>query len=71
MSWPSSEEPFSSVRLFEEESLEVFGEKVGTLSVCSRALNESTNVVGNFRHKYLDTPDQSCQKHSRKEHLSG
>ena len=35
----------------------VFGEVEGTLSVNSRYLNESTNMVGIFHHRQLDAFD--------------
>ena len=40
----------------------MFGEEE-TLSVNSRSLNESINVAGIFRHRQLDAPDLSCQRH--------
>ena len=61
MSWSSSEEPLSFVRLLWIDYFfgVVFGEWEGTLSVNSRDLNESSNMEGFFlsqtvmRHKAL------------------
>ena len=66
----SLEGPSQLKRLFEEG---LFGKclpKGETLSVYSRALNISTNVVGIFRHKRLDSPDRICQKHKKEMHFS-
>ena len=49
---PSFKGPLLSARLFEERFLgSVWLEGEGILSVFSRALNESPNVVGIFRHR--------------------
>ena len=49
----------------------MFGEKEETLSVNSRALNESTNVVGIFRHRQLDALIDPVKNTEEKENQSG
>ena len=54
---PSFEVPSSSAKLFEEEFFWKCFAKERKLSVYSRDLNESINVVGIFCHKQLDALD--------------
>jgi len=58
--------------IWEEIFREVYGKMEETLSVYSRDLNESTNVVGIFNYRQLNAPDWSGQETYKKEKcLSG
>ena len=56
MNWPSSEEPLSFARLSDEVLRGNVWRRERTESN-TQNLKEIINVVENFRHRQLDTPD--------------